>query len=355
MSRGRGLTTLGLLCVTLTFTMPFCSAQTPLASSNQAKETGANVQDIPKPILKTGISLNKSVVSPNSVQLAKNIGLIPVIEQIQVLRSRVNAGDGEATLENLKARQDLFDTVQKAVVIIQKTGLEVDFAASECEAESQLYNEILAAFTNDRDKAIARTNALSFISNGILWAICESFAIPTYKNANYAIPSGIIGIPAGVVPSIASMYTLKQINGKRKTSEVEPNMLAKLFNYPSTADIEYPQSVWQFLHEIPASEPGGKTRLNQMIDRWIADANMPGFSDRNSKRQLDVLTASVSQRKGLSISTLTARTVMLEQLHCEIMKMKRMLLELSMVIEGEKQLTAMDQNQEPASRRIGMQ
>ena len=355
MSRGRGIATLGLLSITLSFTMPVCLAQTTLASANQSKEAGANVQDIPKPILRTGISLNKTIVSPNSAQLAKNIGLIPVIEQIQLLRSRINSGDGESPLENLKTRQDLNDTLQKAIMIIQKTVLEVDFAASECEAESQLYNEILTTFTNDRDKAIARTNALSFISNGILWAVCESLAIPTYKNANFAIPSGIVGIPAGVVPSIASMYTLKQINGKKKTSEVEPNMLAKLFNYPSSADIEYPNSVWQFLHEVPASEPGGKTRLNQMIDRWIADANMPGFTDRHSKKQLDVLTASVAQRKGLSINTLTARIVMLEQLQCEIMKMKRMLLELSMAIEGEKQLTASEPSLERKLPRIGMQ
>lgn len=45
------------------------------------------------------------------------------------------------------------------------------------------------------------------------------------------IPSGIVGIAAGIVPSVASMYTLKAVNGAKKTSEVEPNMLAKLFGY----------------------------------------------------------------------------------------------------------------------------
>jgi hypothetical protein len=178
---------------------------------------------------------------------------------------------------------------------------------------------------------------LSFITNGALWAVCEAFAIPSYKHARYAIPSGILGIPAGMVPSLASMYTFKQINGKKATSEVEPNMLAKLFDYPTNPEIEYPRSVWEFLHQVPASEPSGKKRLDQIVDRWIADANMPAFTDRHSKKQLDVITASLAQRKGLSIGTLTARSVMLQQLEVEVWKMKRLLLELSMAVQSDKQ------------------
>lgn len=318
-----------------------CSGQNLLARSQQTFEPSANTQAIPKQILKTGICLTSSTVSPNSLQLANAIGLMPIVEQIQTLRQQVASYKDQHSLEALAARQDLSEAIQNASLIVQKTNLEIDFTLSAIEAEYQLYLEILATYTNDRDKAIARTNALSFITNGILWAVCESLAIPTYKNANFAIPSGIVGIPAGVVPSIASMYTLKQINGKKRTSEVEPNMLAKLFNYPTTNDIEYPKSVWQFLNQVPASEPQSSTRLKQLIDRWIVDANIPDFSDRASKRQLDVITASVAQRGGLSIANLTVRTVMLQQLGAEVSKMKRLLLELSMVIQGEKQLSAM--------------
>src|SRR5262249_37191572 len=151
-------------------------------------------------------------------------------------------------------------------------------------------------------------------------------------------PSGIVGIPAGVVPSIASMYTLKAVNGSKKTSEKEPNMLAKIFGFTTSNDIEYPDSVWQFLKQVPANHPNGKSRIDQLIDRWVADSNIPGFSDRNSKSQLEVLTATVSQKKGLSIATLSTRVVMLNQLSAEILKMKRNLLELTMALQGEKQL-----------------
>jgi len=311
----------------------------PAATNNGGTDQGANIEYFPKQILKTGVSLATLGLSPNTLQLSNSIELTPVLQRIQALRNQISNFTGPQTFESLIARQDLSEATQKATLIIQETDLDTDFAIAEIEAEHQVYEEILATFANDRDKTVARTNAASFISNGVLWAVAEALTIPSFKNAKFAIPSGVVGIPAGIVPSIASMWTLRQINGKRKLSEVEPNMLAKLFGYPTTTEIEYPQPVWTYLNQVPADDPKAKKRLDQLIDRWVADANMPAFSDKTSKRQLDVLTASVAQRKGLSIGTLTARTVMLRQLHAEILKMKRLLLELTMCLQGEKQLT----------------
>jgi hypothetical protein len=325
-------------------------AQPNAAQPSASSAPAANTQAIPKQILKTGVNLTASGLSVNTMQLANTIGFTPLIEKIQSLKAQIASAGGAQTLETLAARQDLYDARQQGFLMIQKTMLDVDFTIAEINAEKNVYNEILTTYTNDRDKAVARTNAISFISNGALWAVCEALAIPSYKNAKFAIPSGIIGIPAGVVPSIASMYTFKQINGKKTTSEVEPNMLAKLFNYPTTADIDYPSSVWQFLNQAPADSPSSKTRKEQLVDRWISESNIPDFTDSSSKQQLDVITASVAQRKGLSISTLTTRQVMLEQLSAEIVKMKRMLLELAMALQGEKQFVAYDPNSLP---RIG--
>ncbi len=317
-------------------------ANTPFAMASTAVgESQANSQAIPSQILKTGVSLDTSSIAPNSQQLSDTIGLTSVLERIQSLR--------QSNMQDITARQDLFEAKQEAAYIIQKTNLDIDFTVAAIMAEREVYQEILATFINDRDKKVARINAASFISNGILWTVCEALAIgsinTTYarnpkKCLNLTIPSGVVGIAAGLVPSIASMYTLKAVNGAKKTSEAEPNMLAKLFNYPTNPDIEYPASVWKYLHQVPASERKGKTRLEQIVDRWVADSNMSEFTDRNSKKQLDVLTASVAQKKGLSIATLTSRSVMLQQLQAEVLKMKRMLLELNMVAQGEKQLVA---------------
>lgn len=305
-----------------------------------ASSSGVNTEAFPKQILKTGINLSASDISPNSLQLANNVQLSPVLERLQSLRSKIDTLPPGA--ERSEARIDLLEARSQALQIINRTNLEIDFVMAEMTAEQNVYSEILSTFTNDRDKLLARINAASFISNGVLWAVCESLSIPTHTRSVYAVPSGITGIAAGLVPSFASMYTLKAVNGKRKTSEVEPNMLAKLFNYPTSPEIEYPKSVWLYLNEVPADGLSEKTRKEQMIDRWIADANIPGFTKRDAKT-LDVVTGSVAQKKGLSISTLTTRQVMLQQLSAELLKMKRMLLELSMVAQGDKQFVAATQ------------
>lgn len=325
--------------IAIVCTMLAIEASTPAFAQTQTREATANVTEFPKQILKTGVVLKSPSMSTNTMQLSDSIGLTPVLERIRNLRANLDSNHA-LTLETGSLRQELSEQVQAAVLIIQRTDLEIDFTLAEIGAELQVYNEILNTLINDRDKAVAYTNAASFISNGALWAVTEALAIPSYRNANFAIPSGIIGIPAGVVPSVASMLTLKLVNGKKKTSEANPNMLAKLFGYPTNSEIEYPDSVWHYLHQVPANDPTAKTRLDQIVDRWISDANMPAFTDRHSKGQLDVITASVARRKGLSIGTLTSRQVMLEQLSAEILKMKRLLLEITMAVQGDKEMTA---------------
>lgn len=306
-------------------------------------EKDANTQSEPKQILRTGIDLCEPGVSLNSVQLADTIGLSPIIHEIESLRPQVAADAGNSEPERLSRRQGLFEAVQKAMLLIQKTNLEIDFAIAEIQAEEMVYTEILDSYYDDRDRAITKTNAMGFVSNGALWAICEGFTIPTYKQPRMAIPSGITGILAGLIPTAASLYAMKQVSGKKKRSEAEPNMLAKLFDYPTNIDIEYPSSVWKFLNQVPANEPHKKTRREQLIDGWVADANIHTFNDRQSKRQIDIITASVSHKDGLTIETLEVRSVMLQKLMGEIMKMKRMLLELNMAIQGEKQFVAYEQ------------
>lgn len=314
----------------------FC--QQALAQKEQ--EPGANTVVEPKQILRTGIDLTKKSLSPNTVQLADTIRLTPVLKRVEELRSKIEGMNGALSLEQLDLRQNLNEALMDGALIIQRSSLDVDFALAEIAAEQEIFSSQISTFIEDRDKAVARTNAISFVSNGILWAACEGLAIPTVKNAKYAIPSGILGILAGVIPSIASLYTFRQLSGKKHHSRFDPNMLAKLFGYPTTVDIDYPDSVWTFLMQVPADGTSSKTRVDSILDRWISDANLKAFTDRESKRQLDILTGSAIHKKSVDIAVLNARKVMLSQLAAEIMKMKRMLLEMSMALHGEKELAA---------------
>lgn len=320
---------------------PAAQNQAIKKQSDASNSSGVNSIDHPTQILKTGIDLSAATISPNSKQLADAIEITPVLEKIQELRARkvdLYQNGQSVTLEGLALRQDLTDALVQSHTLIQRTLLEVDFVMSEIEAEENVYQELLYTYQDMRDKTVARTNAMSFTTNGALWAVAEALTIPTFRHPNYAIPSGITGIVAGLVPSLFSYQAMRQVTGKKRTSEVEPNVLAKLFDYPVSPDIDYPKSVWRFLLSVPPGDPSGKSRRQQLIERWIADNNLPQFTDSTSREQIDIITASASHKKGLSIATLSTRLVMLQQLEGEVMKMKRMLLEISMVSRGEKSI-----------------
>ncbi len=298
-----------------------------------------NSVEVPTQILKTGINLTTESVSPNTVQVADIIGLTAVVKKLQTLRAQVSQLKGaQPTLENLALRQDYNDAQEQATQIIEQSNLEIDYVLAEINAERNLYGEILSAMISRRDKLVARSNASSYYTNGVLWAVGEGFDIPTYRVPKYSIPSGTISILAGIVPSFFSLWAMHQYNGKKIQSENEPNMLAKLFDYPTTVEVDYPTSVLAFLDTVPPGGPSKKSRKDQLIDRWLSDQNIPSFTDRKNKKLLDAITAAVSQNKGLSIDTLSARQDMLQQLAGEVMKMKRMILELSMATRGDKTL-----------------
>ncbi|MBN8662232.1 MAG: hypothetical protein J0M35_17820 [Candidatus Obscuribacter phosphatis] len=306
-------------------------------SSAAALASTANTVEVPSQILKSGINLSTTTLCPNSQQLADQLNLTPLLTRIQELRALTAQQRGQNTLEALSNRVSLQETLDQARAIIFQTAMEADFVSAEVQAEQNVYAEVLASYQASRDKMVAGVNAVSFITNGILWAVSCGLAIPTYKYPGYSVQSGATGIIAGMVPSLASMYALKAYSGKKRTSEKEPNMLAKLFDYPTNSEIEYPNSVWKFLTSVPA-EGGGKTRKEELVERWISDKNIPSFTDSKAKKQLDILTASEARRKGLSIDSLNTRIVMLEQLDGEVGKMKRLLLELAMAVNGIKQI-----------------
>lgn len=342
MSKSTRLLALPLLASLIANTQ---SAHTAMAAANPQ----VNSVELPQQILRTGVDLKSAGLSPNTVQLAESIRVMPVLQRIYKLRAQLedtqiadiaDQNDYALTIKSLARRVELLESRQKAQAILMGCASEIDFVMAEIDAEQNVYAEILSTFQSDRDKAVARTNAISFITNGALWAVSGALNIPSYKYPGYSVQTGITGIIAGLVPSVASMYALKQYSGKKRTSDTSPNMLAKLFGYPAAGEVDYPPSVWAYLNSVPqdSSQNGKKAlvRKDILIERWLQDKNIPTFTDINDKRTLDIITATQSYKKGLTIDSLNARLTMLEQLQGEVAKMKRLLLELTMVLNEEK-------------------
>ncbi|MBU6451604.1 MAG: hypothetical protein KGS72_07495 [Cyanobacteria bacterium REEB67] len=334
-STARGSASLSM--VLLLLILPLLAPPALEIGAAYAQEPVSNSVSVPTQILKTGINLSSSTLSPNSLQVAQITGLMPVLNKLQKLREQVNASrDASPTLATLAMRQDYYEAQLLARQGIEQANLEIDYVLAEINAERNLYAEILSSLIAKRDRAVAHSNAASFYTNGVLWAVGEAFDIPTYRSPRLSIPSGTVSILAGIVPSFFSLYAMRQYNGKKLDSEEEPNMLAKLFDYPINPEVDYPPSIMGFLNTVPPESGVKKTRKDQLIDRWLTDQNIPSFTDRKNKAVLDGITGTISHRKALSIDVLTARQDMLQQLAGEVMKMKRMLLELSLAANGDK-------------------
>jgi hypothetical protein len=223
---------------------------------------------------------------------------------------------------------------ESIVETIEQTRLEIDFTQAELAVDVSVQNELLRAYTEARDKRVNDVNKWSFRTNGALWAVAEALDIPTYNRPRYSISSGTVGILAGLVPSVFSMVALHGLKGGHYEDTSRPNMLCKIFDYPTTPQIEYPDSVVAFLHSVPANHPDWKPRIDYMIDRWALDENIHSFTDKNSREQLNALTGF--EQSKLTINLVSDRLTILQQLSAVIYQMNRPLLELMMVVRGTK-------------------
>jgi hypothetical protein len=318
-----------VLC--LSSVSPVLAADTAGTKSAQKhiaqRESMANSIPIPNPILATGCNITSSSLSPNAIALADQLQISEQLSALTFAKSMAMGTVGE--------RIDYYETREHVAEVLRGAEMDVNYVLAEIYDEQATYNELLNSLTSERDRTIFKTNAISFGANGGLWALCEALAIPTVSHPNFAISSGVTGILAGIIPSVASALTLKQLNGKKHSAPAAPNMLSKMFGRQTSQELEYPPVVWNFLDSPPTDNPK-KTRKDIIIDRWIMDSNIPVLTDRNSPTQINAVTACSDQNKSLTISILSARISMLQQLSCEVFKMNRLLDELEMALRGEK-------------------
>ena len=300
---------------------------------------------VQKPILDTKTNLSSVRLSPAAHQLGDQLGINEKIKNLEDLRLKSEMTDLRA-LTRVVIRQDFVVNRQDILEQIEQTRLEVDFTLARINEEMSLYTELIEAYADERNKKVAHTNLLAFASNGIMWAIAEALTIPTFRVPSLSVSSGVVGILAGATPSVFSALAVKLIEGKKHRPHELPNMLSKVFGYPTSQDTEYPDSVWTFLNTIPAGDKSGETRIEQIIQHWIADHYIRSFTSRDSKQQLDSLIGSKESSYELTIGLLRDRRTMLQQLHAQVSKMNRLLLELLLVMRGEKLYLVENQNLE---------
>jgi hypothetical protein len=277
---------------------------------------------------------DSTTVSADAMQLAEILGLTDKFKHLQELKEKLPQRRTDES--NIELRQELTEGKIEIIEALEQARLDVDFVFAEIETEQAIAEEVLQAYTTERDHRINNANIQAFRVNGALWAVAEALTIPTYKLPRYSIPSGTIGILAGIVPSAFSLYAIRSTPGRRYQREASPNILSKLFDYPASPNIEYPESVWRYLNATPAVTIAGLSgnRLQLLKNHWFDDPNIGILAHNPGTKELDLVTGKNQDHE--TIELLTSRLIMFREIKAIVCGMNRSLRELSMVERGTK-------------------
>lgn len=265
-------------------------------------------------------------LSVDAREMLKQLDLIPLLEQTLDLKRRVEISGSAKTLEEVILRQDLQDKRREVARIILKANLEVDYVLAAIDGEINQYSERIAELAMKRDKAVWKTTILSQWSNGLLWCGSSAFTVASVKTPTLSYPDGILGILAGAIPTVLSLYAMHLSHGEKVNAVVRPNMLSPLLTQQTETQF-FPKSVVAYLN-FPSSEVQGQTRRQALIERWIKDKYFEHDNSQESKRLIGLLAANQSEKKAVDIELLQTRQRMLDDLRTEVFKMKRTLLEI---------------------------
>jgi hypothetical protein len=290
------------------------------------------------PIFSRPADPNSDAVSADALQVMEILGLTEKFKYLQELKDKLP--ESAEQKPSMELRQDLRDCKLEIIEVIEQARLDIDFVFAEIEAEQAVLEELLEAYGNERDHRINNANLQAFRVNGALWAVAEAFDIPTYKMPRYSIPSGTIGILAGIVPSAFSVYALRSMPGGHYKRDSYPNILSKVFDYPTQPRIEFPTSVWKYVNSVPAItgpptiDSDKRIRLQLLKDHWLQDPNIATFKHEHGEKQLDQLTGK--DQNCVNMDLLGDRLTMLREVKALVYGMNRPLRELAMVESGKK-------------------
>jgi hypothetical protein len=196
------------------------------------------------------------------------------------------------------------------------TSLQVDATIAQIDNEIARATEIRSYLADRRDRAVNRANLLSIIAGGGLGAASSGLQLSTTLNK----PAAGVGIGAGAFSAGLALFGIRAQKGDTSHFDFQSNMLAEFFDRPSLPDSKYPEMIWTFLSESPASSPTGLSRKEQLIETWV---EVKRIDSLESGDKIDRLTSQPSELRKLSIDDFEDRAAMLEDVRARISFLKR--------------------------------
>ena len=268
------------------------------------------------------ISVQAQSLSPGATEVAKEIGVTPLLERLMKLSdSERGAGGGVMSAEALSLRQQITETVVSA-------SLEIDGTVAEIDSELGQIAAVRSVLEARRDRALAIGTIANIVAGGATGVLGTAlqFKDTTAKAGN------IIGVAGGGVATFLSVIGIRQQRGGKQALGIAPNMLAKIFDRPAEFHSEYPEEIWTYLNAIAPTETSNETRRAQLLKQWTATGRIDDVTSPKSIKKLELLTSGVSQQRKLSLEVLADRAAMLNDVRAKISLMKRDLSKLMLAL-----------------------
>lgn len=259
-------------------------------------------------------------ISPGAHELAQQLGLTETIEKL--LRAQAHGPYAPASqeyVEVLSYRQQLMETVLSTILEIHGVTAAIDYEISQ--------NSDFRAYLEDRrDRAIKYNTIATLITGGISGALGN--ALDMNPSVKVEDAGDILEMAGGGVTTALGFLALRQEGGEKRKLPGTPNMLAKLFDRPTTETTEYPRSVWEFLNAVPPGVQGKETRRQRLVKRWISLGLLESPRSATWRYQVEHVTSTTPRHHKITIDLLEKRIMMLSDLRALVLQMERGLHDL---------------------------
>jgi len=256
-------------------------------------------------------------LSPHAGQVAQILGVKPLIDRALALGSSRPPGSS-MNLDELALRQEISESVLAA-------SFDVDGVLAEIDQERARIIELRAYLQARRDRGVNITSLAGLIvGTGVGIAVNAL----QFSNSTADIGNGI-GVGSGAGATVLSLVGLRLQKGPALPIGSAPNMLAVVFDRQPVLSSAYPEDVLAYLNSVPPGEaPDRGTRLQQLIQEWIALGRLDPLDTPKGKREVDLMTSALAPKQKLRIDDLTNRAIMLADVAGRVSLMKRDLAEL---------------------------
>lgn len=299
-----------------TFTVSVFAAAILLPSLHQPAPVCAQT-------VRDSVASNATIANlpPELEQVAKITGALPVMRDLQSVQAQLKGSPNTLSLESLAKRQKLIYLHQKLIHILDTANLEVNATRGAVESEMTTMQEVRARMVDENARTLRRNTIVNFISGGITKIAGYSIALGGSER-----PSNILEVFDGSVQCALSGMVLKQLHSESETVKAVPKLLAVL-DQPGEIQDVYPQQVWQYLGEVPASSTNRASRRALLCAAW----KDRGFVQRREKANI---LQTGHFRSNLSLARMAPqllddRLAMLSELRTTVSEMHYSLMQLS--------------------------